>query len=355
MRKRNYENEILNIKERSNHFTQLNLYRKISEIGMTLDNIKNSKNKIAPELLRYIPITLVACFQSYLRELIIELIDFGEPYTENVKKINQVQNIKFDFSILNAINKKKFTLGEFIAHLIPCNNINDFNKNLSLLTNSDFLFELKEFNYSENTKLNNESNKFFKNNFGNVLTSIERTFELRNIYCHEFAFEINLTLEDTEKMLEDCTIFLFQVYLYKSHLFNFENKKNLESVEEIKKKSKTEYSELKAELRILIETIIKNHKNSNSEKFFNESLFRKSILKWNEYVSAKIGAKFGVFEGTNLDFINLGFLIKETKEKIEELKETYEDVLIINKDIKLDENDFNHKFIKKIISNILSE
>src|SRR5690606_8779661 len=97
------------------------------------------------ELLKYIPIATVACFEAFFRSVYKELIDFGKPFSDNVVKFNQSQNVKFDFEIVNAIQTKTVTVGEFISHILQCNNFEDINKNLSLLCGIDFADHIKKF------------------------------------------------------------------------------------------------------------------------------------------------------------------------------------------------------------------
>ncbi len=344
MKKRKYINEILEIKKRNESYNTVNLLAKVKEIKIILDSFSKDENDLSPELLKYIPISTVACFQSYFRETIIDLIDMGEPYSENMVRFNQVQNVKLDFGILNEINTKKFTSGEFVSHLIPCNNLNDFNKGLSILLQSDFLVELRKFNFDF------ESPNLFKNEFSEIIKSVNKCFELRHILCHEFAFNINLTLKETKIIYGNCEKFLLHTYLFISHL-KYPNREDL-SDEEILKKVEIEYSKVCEELEVLIETIIQREINSDLSKFFNEELFRKSIELWRDYTSTKIEAKFGILKLTKLKFVYLSFIKSETKKKIEELKESYKSSLIENP---LNKNPNHQEVLKDIIYKMLTE
>ena len=147
MKKRNYIEEIISIKNRTDFSGSYNLITRLHAIDSLIYNMSNKKKdyKSENEVLKYVTIATVACFESYFKSIVSELVDKGEPYSKNVLQFNHSKNIKFDFNIVNAIQKNKISMGNFVSHILSCNNINDFISHLSTLTNSNFINELKIF------------------------------------------------------------------------------------------------------------------------------------------------------------------------------------------------------------------
>jgi hypothetical protein len=90
--------------------------------------------KCRREALRYIPIALVAAMEGYLRFCVRDLVDQGSPFQERAKSLQK--NWKPDFTLLSALANQKLSLGEIVAHFIPCNKIEDIIGTLSEMTDS---------------------------------------------------------------------------------------------------------------------------------------------------------------------------------------------------------------------------
>jgi hypothetical protein len=143
-RKRDYISEILDIRARSlkradrwNHFAKRMDY--IVDAFGFLQKSKGSQSERL-ELLKYISIGTVACLEGYLRSVFRDLVEHGLPFEQNARKF---QDVKLDLGIVFDLRQEKISYGEFVAHLLPFNNIEDINKNLSILIGSDFLDDIK--------------------------------------------------------------------------------------------------------------------------------------------------------------------------------------------------------------------
>lgn len=143
------------------------------------------------EIARYIPIGLVGCIEGYFRKVYVDLIDHGSPYKENAAKLT---DIKFSLETAISLEIHSISIGEFIAHLITTNNLEDINKNISTLIGDDFLEQLKtarksaiphsyELPLTENNIYCVEPDYDDLNS--DMIMSIKRMFELRHMFCHE--------------------------------------------------------------------------------------------------------------------------------------------------------------------------
>lgn len=171
--KRNLINEITAIKSRSEFNSRLDYSSRLNDIEYAFQENLDYNGDFNKELLKYIPIATVACFEAFFRSVYKELIDFGKPFSDNVIKFNQAQNVKFDFDIINAIQTKTVTVGEFISHILPCNNFDDINKNLSLLCGIDFADQIKKFKRDSIFEHVNDNSKQFIDNGDQIISDIK--------------------------------------------------------------------------------------------------------------------------------------------------------------------------------------
>jgi hypothetical protein len=206
--KRNLITEINAIKSRTELDSRYSVDFRLGNLEILftqyLDSIPNSNN----ELLKYIPIATVACFESFFRSIIKDLIDYGKPYNENATQFNQSRNVKLDFDIILAIQSKNLTIGEFISHILPCNNFDDINSNLSTLIKIDFLESIKKYKRKSILEDVNENSKIFRDNSNQIISDIKRTFELRHIFCHEFTANIKIDKDEIFRCFQNSRIFL---------------------------------------------------------------------------------------------------------------------------------------------------
>lgn len=320
MSKRDYIEEITSIKDRSQFPGGFELVGRLYAIDSIIyDSIEDDtvKNK---EILKYIPIATVACFESFFRSIVSELIDKGEPYNQNVVKFNQTHNVRFDFNIVNAIHKNKISIGDFISHVLSCNNIKDFNSNLSILTQTNFLEELKQFEPKKRRETSIDIAKKFKENHSRILESIDYTFRVRHIFCHEFASNVELEYLMIKGTYEHCKIFLFQVKDYISDLL-FPNAPTTQT--EMTAYAAKNFEKVESELNKIIEKI-KNLDLSQENIYLDSKDIDLVIKKWKEYREVKAEsfakqAKGGTMHST----LRLNSLKNTTEKMIGDLIEEY--------------------------------
>jgi hypothetical protein len=239
-----------------------------------------------------------------------------------VAKFNQSKNVKLDFEIISAIQNKKLTIGEFVAHFLSYNNLEDINSNISLLTGKDFLKGLKTLNIPFS---DNEVN--FSDIAGDVFNSVKKTYEIRHIFCHEFAVNINIDADAIIKNFNNCKIFLECSNQYIWYLLNPEaNFKTPETQTEMNQIAFERFEKYDKELKLLIKEIKENHKNEIKEffSFHDETLFDESIKKWEEYRHVYSDSKAAFVRGGSMHPVfYYGAMSYITEEKIESIKKEY--------------------------------
>lgn len=127
------------------------------------------------------------------------MIDAGSPYIENI--IN-FKDIKFTAESILAIHQRKVSLGEFISHLLPINNVTDINVNMSIIIGEDFLNLLKQHPASERNP------QPLGQVFPEMIGGVEDFFRLRHLYAHELATKEPVSVRKIESCMSSMAIFI---------------------------------------------------------------------------------------------------------------------------------------------------
>lgn len=153
------------------------------------------------EWLKYGAIGYVACIEGCFRLLFADLINHGPPFSEN---ITGFKDIKVGVEAVVAIHSEKVTLGEFISHLLPVNNVSDINGNMSIVLGIDFLKHLKKQPVSKYNP------KPFEDVFPDSIGMVERLFQIRHLYCHELATRERVSVREIENCIGDAASFVLR-------------------------------------------------------------------------------------------------------------------------------------------------
>ncbi len=318
--KRNLINEITAIKSRSEYNSRHVYGLQLNQIESAFSEYLNYNDNYDKELLKYIPIVTVACFESFFRSVYKDLIDFGKPFSDNATKFNQSQNVKFDFDIINAIQSKVVSIGEFISHILPCNNFDDINSNLSTIIGIDFVKKIKSYQRESIFEDIKDNSRNFIENSGQIISDIKRTFELRHIYCHEFAIDIKVDQDEILRCFSNSKIFLNQTYDF---IWNLLYPDAPETQVESQRLAYDNFVESDNELAELI-AALKTASKTETILDFKHELLDDSIKTWKEYREIKAKLDASGSEGGSIYPIRYNLsLISTTNEKIESLKNEY--------------------------------
>lgn len=309
--------EIMELKSRNEFADKHQFYLRLYSLQELLKNNSN-KGHLSEEVFKYIPIALVACMEGLFRSLYAEIIDYGEPYSNNVEKFNN-SNKKFDYNIVNAIQSKKLTIGEFISHTLSCNNISDIDNNISILLGIKFLHELNNFETQSVFDEQRLINSSFKNNANEILKSVVTVFELRHIFCHEFGTKVEINEDIIQEVFSNTKIFLenttdFIHYKLYSDAPETQTDMNIHA--------HNEFDQIEIKLEGYISKLI--NKDFTDMLDFDKDLFKESILKWKEYRESEAKYKSSVVEGGSMQpMIYSMSMHTTTLRKIKELEEDY--------------------------------
>jgi hypothetical protein len=314
---RDLVNEIKSLKSRSEYNSRLDFSSRLGEIEGILSQAEKLRDGYDKELLKYIPIATVACFESFFRTATKEIIDYGKPFSDNIAKLNQTKSLKLDFNFLNEIQSKTITIGEFISHILPCNNFEDINTNLSIIAGINFSSELKR--YKDHSKFDgrNSISSYFCDNYDRIITDVRRFFELRHIFCHEFAISFNIDRKEIYKCFERSKYFLNQANFYIWHLLYPDAP---ETQAEMNAQAGVDFANAEKILKEICDRVMMDFGDDAQ----TIAQFKDSMDKWEVYreSKAKLEAIF-VEGGTLYPLIYLSSQTKTTKAKIEDLISEY--------------------------------
>ncbi len=138
------------------------------------------KRESTHELYKYIPVALVAIVQNYFQALIAKLINFegNEAYRTNAKNLN----VSLNLAEALAIGGRTITVGEFVAHNISINRIEDAYRAMSTLVGFDFRKRIAEVVKRDGPPLSDRH-----------YVTLANMFEKRHIICHEVPRSIEIT------------------------------------------------------------------------------------------------------------------------------------------------------------------
>lgn len=309
--------EIMELKSRNefadSHQVHLRLYSLQELLKSSTGNGRTNE-----EVLRYIPIALVACMEGLFRSLYAEIIDYGEPYSKNVEKFNS-SNRKFDYNIINAIQSKKLTIGEFISHTLSCNNISDIDNNISILLETKFLHELKNFETQSNFDEQKTISSTFKNDSKNILKSVVKVFELRHIFCHEFGTKVQVDQDIIQELFSNTKIFLENAtdFIYSKLYPNAPETQTDMNID-----AHNEFDKIDAKLEVYISKL--KDEDFTDMLDFDKGAFEESMIKWKQYRVSEAIYKSSVVEGGSMQpMIYSMSMYTTTLRKIKELEEDY--------------------------------
>jgi len=305
---------------------------RLSRIDGGIQDLEESSGRFKNELLRYIPISMVACIEAFFKSAVRDFIDFGSPFSDNVKNFNQAKNARIDFDVLGAVQTKSLTIGELIAHILPYNNLFDVNSNVTTLVGYDFLSAMKKFNKKSDFESENTFRSDFIERAGEIFQSVGRVYKIRHIFCHESPTSYKFDYVEIIHDYQNCKAFLEQSNSWISEILYpdapvTQTEMNIESGER--------FEERERELEELILEIKSKIYEDEPMLDFNHDLFDKCMVKWKEYRELHANYKADIVSGgTMFPLIYAEDLSNVTNQKIESLREEFK-LILSNKRLEL--------------------
>lgn len=272
---------------KTNFRAQIELYD-LQELCYKMDN---------PQLIEYVPVKIVACFEQLFRDEYQEILE-NPKVKKNLKNIDLFKDTKFNFDIIGAFEENTISLSDYLSLLIPCSKLGDIDNAISKLLGINFLTELEK-----------------KDDGKVILESISEIFRLRHIYCHEVPLKQVLDVDNARKLISHAITFIdnsddiIRTALYSDHIGG------IEEIEIAKK----EYEKANKELEELIETL--KVKQEKGPFHYNDFSY---IEKWKEYREERALCDSSI--NNKESYLPLHYyrnMERTTKSLIKELKEDY--------------------------------
>lgn len=153
---------------------------------LRLDDAFARRHDLPDEVWKYFPVAAVALMEACSRMAVRVLIDLGGEFLENAAALER--DLRIDFRVLGALHTRSITLGEFVAHLLPVSSREDINRHLSKVLGEDFIARVLQARGRPGTAdASPESSPLIIEDPAAVLESVDESFRLRHVYCHEVA------------------------------------------------------------------------------------------------------------------------------------------------------------------------
>lgn len=150
----------------------------------------------------YAAIRLVTLIEVYMRNRSAELIDSGSPYLERAQSLVGTTGLKIDFPLAAAISGKKISLGQLVAHTIPCNSFGDFVNCFSKLFDADLFNCIRDIHDRVAVELLGEAKSPIIGDVPSLCSVMVRLFESRHILVHELPDQTPIGEGDIDRYIE---------------------------------------------------------------------------------------------------------------------------------------------------------
>jgi hypothetical protein len=200
-KKRDTTSEILAKRDRlyRRRSVEQQITERIKSLQSAFSAIHKTDKAAREELLRYFPIGLVAVIEFFFRNTVRGFLDEGAAGIGLVRKFVEKVEIETAFDI----ERGKITTGDYVAHRIPLNNLDDVNVAMSAILEKDFLGEIKKQQHAGIQVFGDEHVK-----------AVIALFEVRHIFCHELASKHQIKAGEVTDFMGSVRRFLAATEMY---------------------------------------------------------------------------------------------------------------------------------------------
>lgn len=165
------------------------------------------EDKQEVEFTDFFPIRLVTIIEVFVREILREIVDSGQPYFDRAEKVIK-GGAKVDFEFLSNLQGKKISVGDLVGHGVSVNNPTQIISNLESMI-PDFIQKLK----ISHARWSEDFDKWplapIIDDYDKLIKDLTRLFEVRHILTHELPraavydiSEIEVFLAATHEFLD---------------------------------------------------------------------------------------------------------------------------------------------------------
>lgn len=163
------------------------------------------RKDIEHEFRDFVPMRLVTIIEVFVREIVREIVDYGDPYIERAETL--VRGAKIDFIFASNVHKQKLSIGDIVAHSISVNNPTQIISSLSSLI-PDFTRKLKLSHPRWSEEKSSWPLKPIINNYDALIARLARLFEIRHIITHEMPSKPVYNTDEVDDLITSAYDFL---------------------------------------------------------------------------------------------------------------------------------------------------
>ena len=192
-----FEDIIASLKRARNTTYELTALTNLAEIYRNIDNCN---------LLEYVPIKIISCFEEHFRQIYKEIIDIPK-YRKNLKNVKFFKELRMDFDVINAFQNNLVTLGDYLSYYFSCTSIEQVFNQLEQLLEVKIKDKLinKLVDIEKQTSVPEDE---ARKNVLLYIESVEIIFKARHILCHEGAFGYKIDNPMAKQMIDDAVLFI---------------------------------------------------------------------------------------------------------------------------------------------------
>jgi hypothetical protein len=198
MAQRNYVDEIEEIRERTGPTEWDNGITKLFFLTQNTAKLAGDGEKVC-----YYPVAAIAAMEVYFKWEIRHLIDSNDlQFVDNINL--KSLNLQIDHRLLHALHGRRITLGELIAHSARLSSFESICSTMTQLLGEEFLQLVKDARDPADRRDKGIEAPFTIGDADKVIADVKRTFEVRNIICHEAHLELPTTVSEVEQICASC-------------------------------------------------------------------------------------------------------------------------------------------------------
>ena len=134
------------------------------------------------EFVDFIPIRLVTIIEVFVREVVREIVDHGQPYVDRAEKL--AKGAKIDFAFASNLQGQKLSIGDLVAHAISVNNLSQIIAYFDGLI-PDFAKKLRLSHSRWSEDIESWPLPAIIGDYNKTIATLARLFEVRHILTHE--------------------------------------------------------------------------------------------------------------------------------------------------------------------------
>ena len=166
--------------------------------------------------LGYFPVAAIAAVQSYFRAEIARLIDCGDARFINNIAVDELP-LRIRPKLLVALHGRRVSVGELVAHVSRLSSLDAIGKTMTQLLGSDFLALVKDARDPWERRDLGDKALLVIQSADEAFGDVRRTFELRNMICHEAYLKQVVQSHEIKRICSSCYSFLRASYYAVQH------------------------------------------------------------------------------------------------------------------------------------------